>query len=467
MKRFFYMFLLLLACNTSNAQNKPSNKAQDDVNLQTGKTNTFPEIGKPMLYFKLNDVQNFDKQEVSLADFRGKWLILDFWTRYCSVCIKSFPKVDELSKQFQDDVVFMLVGRNDGKYYQGSIEIYEKVQKKFQLDLPFVFAPDLFERFGVSSVPHIIWIDPNGIVRAITTSQDLSAENLTTFLSGGTPYFFHKLNNEEEQKKMEAYDYRKPLLINNNGGKATEFLYRSILTGRNSEVYGSTYPEFFPPIMGDWNSFSAVNIKLKSLYKAAYGDTIRLSLFNLVRIDEANNHGKWWHTPILEVKDSSDFEVNRETGKGIYCYELIVPENKKSKTLYRQKLVQSDLKNYFGYEVSVETRIMPYWKVMATKEALQKLKTKGEKPIYGGGDATKLVLTNQPMIRLISIMAGLYQTEPPFIDETGINGNIDITMQGVLTNFNDFRKVLEENGLKLMKGKKEMKVIVIRDPVKN
>lgn len=464
MKRFFYMFLLLVACNTSNSQNKPSVKAKDDMNLQTGKTNTFPEIGKPMLDFKLNDVQNFDKQEVSLEDFRGKWLILDFWTRYCTICIKSFPKVNKLNKQFHDDAVFILVGRNDGKYFQGSIELYEKVQKKFQLDLPLVYDADLFDRFGVSSVPHIIWIDPKGVVRAITTSQDLNAENLTKFLFGETPYFFHKLNSEEEQKKREAYDYKKPLLTDNNGGESTDFLYRSLLTGWNSKVYGNSYPSFFPPATEDLPRFSAVNIKLKNLYKAAYGDTIRP---NPDIMEWPNNYGKWWYTPLLEVKDSSNFKIDFQTGKGNYCYELIVPENKISNTLYRQKIMQNDLKNYFGYEVTVETRKMPYWKVTAAdKAALQSLKTEGEEPVFGG-DGTKITLTNQSMERLISIMWGLYQMGPPFQDETGIMGNIDITLEGVLTDFNDFKRALKENGLKLVKGKKEMKVIVIRDPVTN
>ncbi len=38
------------------------------------------------------------------------------------------------------------------------------------------------------------------------------------------------------------------------------------------------------------------------------------------------------------------------------------------------EVMQRDLKNYFGYEVSEETRLMPCWKLTVVKEA-DKLKT--------------------------------------------------------------------------------------------
>ena len=109
---------------------------------------------------------------------------------------------------------------------------------------------------------------------------------------------------------------------------------------------------------------------------------------------------------------------------------------------------------------------MPYWKVLIKNdEARKTLQSQGGEALISGSGATEIVLTNQSMERLVSIMWGLYQLGPPFIDETGIEGNIDITLEGVLTDFEDFKKALERNGLKLEKGKKTMKVIVIRDPV--
>ena len=314
MKHIVWVLLLLAACNTDNSKNKQAKKGPEGPMLQKQDRGSFPEIGKPMLDFTLKDIQNYDKHEASLEDFKGKWLLLDFWTRYCTNCLRSFPKVDKLKDEFQDDVVFMLVGRNDGRYYHGTEKVYEKVRQRYHLDLPFVYQPNLFDTFGVSSVPHIIWIDPNGIVRAITSSTDLNAENIEQFLEGKTPYFFKVSNKEEKQREKTVYDYRKPLLINGNGGDATDFLYRSVLTGINRKVYGGVYPSFFPPLNDNMVGFSAVNITLKNLYYAAYGDTIRP---NPDIIERPNNYGKWWCRPLLEVKDSTLFQLDTETGRGI------------------------------------------------------------------------------------------------------------------------------------------------------
>src|SRR5688572_9535860 len=69
----------------------------------------YPEVGDANLEFALTNIRYFSKKEASLADFKGKWLIVDFWTRWCPACIASFPKVDELKKKFEGKVQFILV----------------------------------------------------------------------------------------------------------------------------------------------------------------------------------------------------------------------------------------------------------------------------------------------------------------------------------------------------------------------
>ncbi|QLH32266.1 MAG: hypothetical protein HWD62_07310 [Cyclobacteriaceae bacterium] len=66
--------------------------------------------------------------------------------------------------------------------------------------------------------------------------------------------------------------------------------------------------------------------------------------------------------------------------------------------------------------------------------------------------------------------------QPPFIDATGIIGNIDYTYPASFANklrneldggepftFEDYKAMLEEIGFQLVKGTKEMNVIIIKD----
>src|SRR5882762_10147106 len=75
-----------------------------------------PVVGQPMPDFRLTDVVNYKSRTMTLADFKGKWLFLDFWFTRCGACILSFPKANTINSQFGDKLSWVLVGLNDKKY---------------------------------------------------------------------------------------------------------------------------------------------------------------------------------------------------------------------------------------------------------------------------------------------------------------------------------------------------------------
>src|SRR5438309_1226849 len=116
-QRYFYLLIALgLIQSVALAQPKTSG---DDFN--------YPEIGKPCPDFTLNEIYNYPKSKASLQDFKGKWLILDFWSRGCTACIQSFPKLNELTKEFKDKVQIVLVGVDDKLIRK----MYEKFRQKY------------------------------------------------------------------------------------------------------------------------------------------------------------------------------------------------------------------------------------------------------------------------------------------------------------------------------------------------
>ncbi len=102
---------------------------------------------------------------------------------------------------------------------------------------------------------------------------------------------------------------------------------------------------------------------------------------------------------------------------------------------------------------------------MLNDSAANHLKTKGGQAFIHNGKAEGLTLTNQPVSALADFI--LAQSEvfrtAIVIDDTGIKGNIDIKLDCNLTDYVDIVRALRENGLDLVKGEKEMKVLVIRD----
>ena len=63
------------------------------------------------------ELQGLDGNLILSADYKGKVLVLDFWTTWCGVCLKAFPDFQEVYEKFKDhpDVAFLALnmGRKD------------------------------------------------------------------------------------------------------------------------------------------------------------------------------------------------------------------------------------------------------------------------------------------------------------------------------------------------------------------
>ena len=109
-------------------------------------------------------LKNLDGEEISLSDFKGKVVILDFWATWCPPCVKEIPHFNELAKEYADKglVVFGVSVDRDGasavnKFIKNKIPInyplvlynkatYETYQRYLPVDrrggIPFTFVID-------------------------------------------------------------------------------------------------------------------------------------------------------------------------------------------------------------------------------------------------------------------------------------------------------------------------------------
>src|SRR5690606_1352951 len=49
------------------------------------------------------------KKVITLNEYRGKMIILDFWGTFCSSCIAAMPRINEVQQQFLDKMVVLPV----------------------------------------------------------------------------------------------------------------------------------------------------------------------------------------------------------------------------------------------------------------------------------------------------------------------------------------------------------------------
>lgn len=113
-------------------------------------------VGKEAPNFTL---KNLDGEEVSLEDYRGKIVLLNFWATWCGYCDKEMPDMQKLSKE-NDDVVVLGVDVMEEK------EIVEDYIEKGGYDFEVVLDEkgDVARRYLVQYFPTSYFIDKDGIM---------------------------------------------------------------------------------------------------------------------------------------------------------------------------------------------------------------------------------------------------------------------------------------------------------------
>jgi len=435
-----------------------------------------PEEGQFCPDFSLEQIEHYRKNSVSLGQLRGTHFILDFWSIGCSSCIEGFKKMNLLQRKHTETLQFFLIGQDHfGRNSPAGTAktTYEKYRQRWNLELPVTYDSASFRQFNVTSVPTCFWVDDKGVLKAVTTSAELTEDNITSFVSGN-PIKRILLENATD---LQSFNSRQPLLIGGNGGPDSAFLFRSVLSKWNRQT--STYYQPFITSATNhqgkafWsgvqkNRVQVNGVTLLELIDLAYGDTLNHTPAFYFSLDaeakknhKLSSYEQFWRRPLLELNDSSDFRFEWSTGKGIYSYSLIVPREKASAGFLRNAM-QRDLQTYFPFEVSVEKRIMPCWYLDANEGTKAKLETRGGKA-YWRNEPADMRLANMPIYQLVRYIFEFNDSQPPIIDRTGISYSIDIELKVPMMEIEDVRKALTQFGLRLERGRKLMNVIVVRD----
>ena len=131
--------------------------------------------GTPAPNFTLNDLRG---EPISLSDFKGKVVLLDFMATWCPACREEIEHLRDLSEEYSINVAMIMISV-DPKYdtnemLQQFVEVY---------GITWFAARDtanVNRDYGVSSLPTLVIIDKNGYVRArfegATTASSLSKE---------------------------------------------------------------------------------------------------------------------------------------------------------------------------------------------------------------------------------------------------------------------------------------------------
>ena len=95
-------------------------------------------------------------EPVALSDYRGQWVLVNFWATWCPPCVEEMPFLDQLAAE-RDLVVL-------GVNFKEEAALVAQFVAENGIDFPILLQPDeitlLF--YGVRGLPRTFLIAPDG-----------------------------------------------------------------------------------------------------------------------------------------------------------------------------------------------------------------------------------------------------------------------------------------------------------------
>ena len=128
-------------------------------------------------------VQDANGNTVSLSDFYGTPIIINFWATWCGPCKRELPAFNNMHAKYGNDVQFMMVNLTDG-----SVDTVDGV-KSFVSDNGYSFPLFLdveyqcMGAYSISGIPRTIFIASDGNI-VYEQVGAISEENLELYTQG-------------------------------------------------------------------------------------------------------------------------------------------------------------------------------------------------------------------------------------------------------------------------------------------
>ena len=107
-------------------------------------------------------LKNLEGEDVSLSQFRGKYLLINFWATWCAPCKIEMPSLEKLYRQFKSDN-FDMIGISNDMFGARVVRPYIKATN---LTFPMLLDQRMIasRQLGIVSLPTTVLIDPQGII---------------------------------------------------------------------------------------------------------------------------------------------------------------------------------------------------------------------------------------------------------------------------------------------------------------
>ncbi|MBE7170527.1 MAG: TlpA family protein disulfide reductase [Williamsia sp.] len=431
----FLIIIFMAAKGQSSGTKKP------DFSMRLHPGDAVPDVS-------FSNVKNWSGKPLRLADFKGKLLILDFWTVNCSPCIAAMPKMEELQRKFDGNLQVVMVTPNSKAAVEKLTERSKILQRT---TLPAITGDTLLGKlFPYTGTPTHVWIGKDGKLMFITDGYNTSTETVQRYLNGSPLAVKHRVLQPGVEVDVAA--------TINDPDKSDLRCY-SIFTGL-SKITAQSSDGLLLDTANKVVGFKAVNMPLHGLLIARFaedndGFDNGLYLPNRTIWKVRNKY------PYAYPEDKSLEGEWRE--QYLYCYELKLPKETSVEDVHTY--LANDLKRYFNVSARLENHRMKCFVLIRTSTD-DKIKTKGGKHLfysqedYSGFEGVSI----RPLDFMIHTFGEAnLRSALPVVDGTHYTGRIDITINADIRDLPAVRKELKKYDLDIVEREEIVPMIVIAE----
>jgi thiol-disulfide isomerase/thioredoxin len=158
-------------------------KAQGPTALKVGE-----KIPKQIWEQKMPAINKIgvNADSLSLNEYTGKIIVLDFWATWCTSCFHKFETIQNFQQQYRDKIQFLLVDTKSTK------DTPQRIKELLNGETPFVKKYNLTTTYNDTLlnslfphkfIPHYVWIGSNGNLLAITNSSLLNQHTIEAIIT--------------------------------------------------------------------------------------------------------------------------------------------------------------------------------------------------------------------------------------------------------------------------------------------
>lgn len=149
MKKYLFIlfagiFAFLISCGDGSQSEQNQSQNHDGTQASIVENAVFTDL---------------DGNDVSISEFEGSLVLIDFWESWCGPCLQVFPAMEDLRAEYPDEfeVLAVTVGMNEGP------EEARAFAEEHGYDFNFLYDEyGVFTELGGTGIPFKAYVAPDG-----------------------------------------------------------------------------------------------------------------------------------------------------------------------------------------------------------------------------------------------------------------------------------------------------------------